>query len=115
MDEELKELIEATATQTTRQFEELYERLDGVAVDLGARIDGVEARLDAKIDNVTAEARHDRNAILDSVANVNERLTREANDIRSDLHRRFDDTDAFIKYTYDEFERRVSALEEKQE
>ena len=133
MDEDLKQLIESTAAQTARQFEELYERLDGVAVELGTRLDGVDGRLDgldgrldgldAKMDSVAAETRlhfditaaglrRDMAAVIEGMANVDERLTREANDIRSEMRDRFADTDALIKYAYTKLDRRLGILEE---
>ena len=102
MDEDLKQLIETTAAQTTRQFEELYERLDGVAVEIHTRIDGVEARLDAKIEKMAAETRrhfditaeglrHDIRGVIDGV-DLNtqkiDRLEAKVDEIAAEYDRR---------------------------
>ena len=100
-------------------FAALLDGVDGRLHGLDGRLDG----LDAKIDSVAAETRlhfditaaglrRDMAAVIEGMANVDERLTREANDIRSEMRDRFADTDALIKYAYTKLDRRLGILEE---
>ncbi|HVT02575.1 MAG TPA: hypothetical protein VHL58_04265 [Thermoanaerobaculia bacterium] len=58
--------------------------------------------------------RHEIRVVAESVAQVNEKLDREAADIRDEVRRGFAETQAMIKFSHDELHRRVRALEESQ-
>jgi hypothetical protein len=63
--------------------------------------------------DVVAEAmRHEIRLVVESVAQVGERLDRTAADIREEMRRGFADTQAMIKFSHAELDRRVRGLEE---
>jgi hypothetical protein len=63
--------------------------------------------------DVTAESfKHQVQLIAEQVSLVDERLIREAGDIRKEMRAGFGETQAMIKFSHDELHRRVLSLEE---
>ena len=144
MDEnDFKRLLEASAAETQRRFDETAERLAGemrTFVDANAAetrqlFDNQTAELTNRFETKTAEIRqlfeettqelrrhfdvtaeemkHEVQLVAERVIMVDERLTREAADIRTEMHQEFADTQAMIKFSHAELDRRFHALEEK--
>lgn len=63
--------------------------------------------------DVTAEGvRQEIRGVAEGVVNTRDLLSRETADIREEMRRGFAETQAMIKFSYTELDRRVSALEE---
>lgn len=97
-DEELKRLLQANAAETRRQFEATAERLTA------------ENRHFFQIS--TEELKHEIGLIAENVTRVEEKLDREAADIRQEMRKGFAETQAMIKFSHAELDRRVHSLEE---
>jgi len=102
-DEELKRLIESTGAETRRQFETLdhkIETLDGKIDDTRRQIGVVGENLDNKI-QVVAEV---LNGKIDSLrADVNRGF--------ADVDRQFLETQAMMKFSHSELDKRIRTLE----
>ncbi len=96
---ETQRRIDASAAETQRHFDETTERL---AKDMRTHFDTVAEGMDHKI-----------GLIAERVIMVDERLTREAIDIRSKMDQGFAETQAMIKFSHAELDRRIHAVEEK--
>lgn len=104
-DDELKRLLDgvdernrATAADTLKRFEDTAERL---AAD-------TKRHFDASTDAV----RHEVALLAEAVAESREQSRRERDEIRQDMARGFADTQAMIKFSHAELERRVRSLEQ---
>ncbi|HEX9982254.1 MAG TPA: hypothetical protein VGF69_03240 [Thermoanaerobaculia bacterium] len=84
-DDELKRLLDAHAAETRRHFDVTTEGL-----------------------------RHAIELVAESVTGTREMLVRETTDIRDEMRRGFAETQAMIKFSHAELDRRVRALEEGQ-
>ncbi len=65
-------------------------------------------------DIVTEATRQEIRLVAESVALVDEKLEREATDIRQEMRTGFADTQAMIKFSHAELDRRVRTVEENQ-
>ena len=83
MDEDLKKLIESTATETRRHF-------DLVAEGFGTRLDRV----------------------TESIASLDQKVDRKAADLDDRLQRGFAETQSMIRFSHAELDGRVRALEQ---
>ncbi|MDP9192645.1 MAG: hypothetical protein M3P06_13175 [Acidobacteriota bacterium] len=129
-DEDLKALFEASAAETRRTNEET-RRLLGEAIAetrqqivvtnaetrrvLGEAIGETRQQIvDSRLHfDITAEGlRHEIRLVAEKVTGVDERLTREAADIRGEMRQGFADTQAMIKFSHAELDRRVTSLED---
>ncbi len=63
-------------------------------------------------DVVTEGTRHEIRLVAESVAHSSEKLDREAGDIRDEMRRGFAETQAMIKFSHAELDRRVGKLEQ---
>jgi len=63
-------------------------------------------------DVVSEATRHEIRLVAESVAHVNEKLDRETSDIRDEMRRGFAETQAMIKFSHVELDRRVGKLEQ---
>jgi hypothetical protein len=61
---------------------------------------------------LTEGTRNEIRLVAESVAGVNEKLDREAGDIRDEMRRGFAETQAMIKFSHVEIDRRMHTLEE---
>ena len=61
---------------------------------------------------LTEATRHEIRLVAESVAGVNEKLDREAGDIRDEMRRGFAETQAMIKFSHVEIDRRMRSLED---
>jgi len=89
-DDELKALFESSKAETRQLVEDSRRHFD-----------------------VTAEGlRHEIRLVAEKVTGVDEKLSREAADIRSEMRQGFADTQAMIKFSHAELDRRVTSLED---
>lgn len=63
-------------------------------------------------DIVSEGTRHEIRLVAESVAHVNEKVDREAGDIRDEMRRGFAETQAMIKFSHVELDRRIGKLEQ---
>jgi chaperonin cofactor prefoldin len=87
-------LLDANATETRQHF-------DDVAATMGRHFEVAAEGLENKI-QLVAEA----------VARVDEKLDRTAADIREEMRRGFGETQAMIKFSHAELDRRMRTLED---
>ncbi len=107
-DDELKALFDTFREENVAAHAETRHMLAETA-DL-LRQENAETR---HLFQVTAEQlRHEIQLVAEGVTDTREMLSREAADIREELQRTTDETQALIKYSYAELDRRVSALEQ---
>jgi hypothetical protein len=106
-DDDLRRLLDEMRQENAAAHEETRRRFDATAERIGA-----DTRHQFEL---TAEAiKHEVRLTADGVIQVTQELRRETADIREDMHRGFADTQAMIKFSHAELDRRVSALEEAQ-
>jgi len=99
-DDELKRLLDANAAENRRHFNETAERLS------------TENRRFFEL--ATEGLRHEIHLVAEGVSDTREALSRETADVRDVMRRGFAETQAMIKFSHAELDRRVSALEESQ-
>lgn len=115
-EEDLKRLIESTAAETRKQFESLDKKIDAVTGSLEGRIDETHRHIDeAAADtrrhvDVIGEALDKKIQLLgESVADVKAKLALKAD--RDEMNRGFEETQAKIKFSYSDLDRRIRSLE----
>ena len=122
MDEiDFKRLLEASAAETQRRFDETAERLagemrtfvDASAAETRQLFEKTAKELRLHFDVTAEEMKHEVQLVAERVIMVDERLTREAADIRAAMNQGFADTQAMIKFSHAELDRRIHAVEEK--
>ena len=133
MDEnDFKRLLEESAAETHRRIDAnaaetnaRLEKVQALTADTNARVENVEARtaeLKQHIDNIVAEMkqdfglavedmRTDVQRVADGVLMVNEKLDREAADIRAEMRQGFAETQAMLRFSHGQLDDRVTALE----
>src|SRR5712692_4534881 len=98
MDEnDFKRLLEASAAETQHRFDETAERLAGemrTFVDANAAetrqlFEKTAKELRLHFDVTAEEMKHEVQLVAERVSMVDERLTREAADIRAEMHQGF--------------------------
>lgn len=103
-DDELKRLLDTMRQENSSAHEDTRRRFDAVGVSF--------ADLRRHFD-VSAEAtKHDIQLVAESVMHVNEELLRDTGALRQEMSRGFAETQAMIKFSHTELDRRVNALEE---
>lgn len=87
---------------------------DWKAILEAVRKQGVEAHAETRrLFETTAESlRHEIRAVAEGVTQTREELTRETAGIREEVRRTATETQAMIKFSHAELDRRVHALEE---
>jgi uncharacterized protein YoxC len=129
---DFKRLLEESAAETHRRIDanaaetnSRLEKVEALTADTNARVEKVEARtaeLKQHIDNIagqikqdfgtTAEGmRTDVQRVAESVLMVNEKLDREATDIRAEMRQGFAETQAMLRFSHGRLDDRVMALE----
>jgi hypothetical protein len=123
----IEALLQAMREENAARFERIDARFDATDTRferIDARFERMEARFDAsdaKLDQLSldiAEKVEPLPAKIDLLAeglmNLDEKLDREAADIRHEMRRGFVETQAMIKASHADLDRRVRVLEEKQ-
>jgi len=89
--------------------EELRQLFEGIRQENAAAHE--ETR---RLSNVTAEGlRQEIRLVGESVLQVDKKIDRTAEEIRAEMQHGFSETQAMIKFSYAELDRRVSSLEER--
>jgi hypothetical protein len=120
-DEELRQLFEAIRQENAAAHEETRRALrqENIAAHeetrRALRQENAGAHEETRrLSNVTAEGlRQEIRLVAESVLKVDEKLDRTAEEIRSEMRHGFSETQAMIKFSYAELDRRVSSLEER--
>ena len=81
--------------------EDLRRLFDGAVTEMRRHFDVTAERLEKRID-----------LVAESVVRLDQKLDRTAADIRDEMRRGFADTQAMIKFSHAELDRRIRALEE---
>ena len=122
MDEDLKRLIEETSAATHRRFDEAVGELrqenaqtrqhfDVVAAELREEMRVGTTDLRRHFDVTAEDFRHQVQLVAEGVDNVNERVDRLARDIKNE----FAETNAIMRFSYSDLDRRLRSLEERVE
>ncbi len=122
-DEELKRLFEALRDENVEAHAETRRYFEVAVEHFSARFESLAATL--RQENATAHSETRRhfevaiehfdtriNGLAESIAGVDERLERRASAIEDRMERGFSDTQAMIKFSHAELDKRVRALEE---
>lgn len=130
-DDELKRLLEANAERIQTGLEKRFNAIDGrfEALDkkfdskfeaLDKKFDDKFEFLDKKIDDKTLELRllieHQNrkfDLLADGLANIDEKLDRKISAVETRMEQGFADTQAMIKFSHADLDRRLQTLEEK--
>jgi rubrerythrin len=104
-DEKLRLLLEANAAETRKHFDEraaaIEQHVDEKVAETKQHFDVVVERMESKF-----------GLLSESVDHLAKRLERETKDIRDEVRSGFADTQAMIKFSHAELDRRVRTLEE---
>lgn len=117
--DELRGHFDAKTNQLAGLFDarsdELAGRFDEKTNELAARFDAKTDELRRHFDVSVEESRNDIRQIAEGLVHLNEKLDRETGSIRDEMRRGFADTQAMIKFSHAELDRRVSTLEANQQ
>ncbi|HVT44295.1 MAG TPA: hypothetical protein VMT00_07885 [Thermoanaerobaculia bacterium] len=100
MDDELKRLIESADAATRRHFDETTERLS------------TENRRHFELTVQRMESRFD--ALAETVTHLDEKYERRIEELERWMERGFVETQAMIKFSHAELDRRIHAMEQAQ-
>jgi acyl-CoA reductase-like NAD-dependent aldehyde dehydrogenase len=96
-DEELKRLLEENAAETREHFDGAVERIEARFDDAAAR-QAEESRRHFVATAERIEKRFD--TLAETVEHLDQRLAREAADVRDEMRRGFAETQAMIKFSH---------------
>ncbi|MEA2488779.1 MAG: hypothetical protein QOH21_571 [Acidobacteriota bacterium] len=119
-DDELKRLFESLRQESRSDFQEIADRL---AADSRQQLEITRSEFRETTTRVAADSRNqvevaiehfnDRFDLLgEAIALVDEKLDRKTSSIEDRMDRGFAETQAMIKFSHDELDRRVRALEQ---
>lgn len=104
-----------SATENQQHFDEVAAR---ITTENQQHFDEVAARFATENQHFFATGferlRHEIQLVAEGVASTREALSREAADIRDELRRTATETQAMIKFSHAELDRRISTLEQTQ-
>jgi hypothetical protein len=130
--EETRRQVAALAADTQRQFADTQQQfadtrqqIADLSADTQRQFEGTRREFAAirqenasghaetrhQFEIVTEATKHEIRLVAESVAVVNEKLDRTAADIREEMRLGFDETQAMIRVSYTDLDRRVRALE----
>jgi len=95
--------IDANAAETRERFGEMEKRFDQV----DARFEHMKLHVDIAVEDM----RKDIRGVAEGVLTVDEKLDREAADIRAEMRQGFADTQAMLRVSRNDLDRRVTKLE----
>jgi archaellum component FlaC len=93
------------------QIDTRFEQVDARAADLKQHIDKTAKDLKQHFDLTVEDMRTDVQRVADGVLMVNEKLDREAADIRAEMRQGFAETQALLRFSHSQLDGRVTALE----
>jgi hypothetical protein len=130
---DFQRLLDASAAETRKSFAEMREHVDLTAAETRRYMDVTTAETRRYMDVTTAETRKHFDAtvadihhkfeiktehldakiqlVVETVALLDEKVDREAASIRDEMRRGFADTQAMIKFSHAELDRRIQRLE----
>lgn len=105
---ELRGIVDANAEDARRQFAELRQELAELRQEVEANTTGLR-HLGVLVEHLETKIQ----LLAETVALVDERLDREATDIRGEMRHGFTDTHALITFSYSTLDHRVTNLENR--
>jgi len=111
-DEELKQLFEALRQENAAGHVETRQYVDRTAVETRQYIDEVNAETRRHFDVTAERLQSSIHLVAENVERVDQKLDRETAAIREEMRRGFADTQAMIKFSHAELDRRVRTLED---
>ncbi len=114
-DDELKSIFETLRHDVREQIGSVREEIGSVREEIGSvRLENATAHETTRRHfDVVAEAnKHETQLVAEAVTLTREALDREATDIRGEVRRTASETQAMIKFSHVELDRRVRTLEE---
>jgi archaellum component FlaC len=106
--------VDARFEQVDARFEQVdarFEQVDARAADLKQHIDKTADDMKQHFDLTVEDMRTDVQRVADGVLMVNEKLDREAADIRAEMRQGFAETQALLRFSHGQLDGRVTALE----
>ncbi|MBV8519876.1 MAG: hypothetical protein JO197_20970 [Acidobacteria bacterium] len=105
-------------------FDQLWQHAESIAMDLREYVDASAAETRQYVDASAAETRRHfdivaenlrRNIdlVVDGIANGDERLTRESDDIRAEMRQGFADTQNMVMFSHRQLDGRLHVLEQR--
>jgi acetyl-CoA acetyltransferase len=112
---ETRRLIAESAAETQQQIAalrgETQQQFAAARAENQQQLDAATAEMRLHFD-ITAEGlRHEIGLIAEKVIRVDEKLTSEAADIRAEMRRGFADMESMFRFSHNELDRRIRALE----
>jgi hypothetical protein len=113
---ETRQQIDSSASETRgyvdQQFAEARQEIGSSASETRRYVDQKFAEVRQQFDVHAEDVRARFELAAEGLQSLNEKLVRETNDIRAEMHRGFAETQAMIKFSHSELDRRVVALED---
>lgn len=111
-DDELKRLLEANAAESRRHVDAAAELLGRHIASLEKGMDASVAELRRHFDVTVERVKHEIRVVAEAVVQLDEKAGRENEDFRDEMRRGFAETQAMIRFSHAELDRRVRALEQ---
>jgi DNA-binding ferritin-like protein len=119
-DDELRELLRTTATATAERVD---KKMDATVAEMRRHVEESAAETRRHVDQTAVETRRHFeviaehletriDAVAESVQILDEKLDRETANIRDEMARGFAETQAMIKFSHADLDRRMRTLEE---
>src|SRR5438270_1435439 len=93
------------------QIDARFEQVDTRAAGLKQHIDETARRIEVHVDIAIEDLRKDIRGVAEGVLTFDEKLDREAADIRAEMRQGFADTQAMLRVSRNDLDRRVTKLE----
>src|SRR5688572_18715092 len=104
---ETRKHVDQTATETRKHVDDLREHVDASAAETRKHFDATAARFEIKTEHLDAKIQ----LVVETVALLDAKVDRETASIRDEMRRGFADTQAMIKFSHAELDRRIERLE----
>ena len=111
-DDELKSLLEASARENAAGHAETRARFDSAVAETKRHFDSAVAETKRHFDVVAERMEMRIDAVAESVAALDEKVERKIDDLDERMRLGFVETQAMIKFSHAELDRRVRALEQ---
>jgi hypothetical protein len=111
-DEELKRLFDAMEQRNTAAHEETRRHVDQTAVEMRSLFEQTSIEMRRHFDVTNERIRHEVQIVAEAVGQLEEKVDREIDRLDEKMDRGFAETQAMIKFSHAELERRVRTLEQ---
>ena len=101
-----------TDDEVKRLLEGVQQHFDATAAETKRHFDATAAEIKRHFDVSTEAVRHEVQLVAESVTLLTERLEREVNRLDEKMDRGFAETQAMIRFSHVELERRIRKLEQ---